>query len=127
MNYLKFYKTAVIVAFASITLLNSCYYDKSNELYGKGSCDTTTSTYSTSISPTINRDCAGCHSGSNPSAGISLYDYASVKNYMTQNRLRFMGSVKQDGTASNMPKGGSKISVCEINKLEAWVNQGMKP
>ncbi len=46
---------------------------------------------------------------------------------MTQNRLRFMGSVKQDGTASNMPKGGSKISVCEINKLEAWVNQGMKP
>jgi len=46
---------------------------------------------------------------------------------MTSNRPVLMGSVKQDGTASNMPKGGSKISACEINKLEAWVNQGMKP
>lgn len=108
----------------AIVAFDSCYYDKSEELYGKVSCDTTAVTYASNIAPIINRDCAGCHS---PSAGISLYDYTSVKNYMTSNLPVLMGSVKQDGTASNMPKGGSKISACEINKLEAWVNQGMKP
>ena len=119
--------TLVFVGFVTLVALNSCYYDKSEELYGKGSCDTTTVAYAANIAPIINRDCAGCHSGGSPSAGISLYDYTSVKNYMTSNRLVLMGSVKQDGTASNMPKGGNKISTCEINKLEAWVNQGMKP
>ena len=132
MNYLfKRFKLKrydlLITGIVAIISLSSCYYDKSEELYGKGSCDTTSVTYSTSISPIINRDCSSCHSGGSPSAGISLYDYTSVKNYMTSSRLVLMGYVKQDGTASNMPKGGSKISTCEINKLEAWVNQGMKP
>jgi hypothetical protein len=117
----------IFVGIFALVVFDSCYYDKSEELYGKGSCDTTTVAYASNIAPIINRDCAGCHSGGSPSAGISLYDYTTVKNYMTSNRSVLMGSVKQDGTASNMPKGGSKISACEINKLEAWVNQGMKP
>ncbi len=117
----------ILISIITLTVLNSCYYDKSEELYGKGSCDTTSTTYAGSIAPIINRDCSGCHSGGSPSAGISLYDYSSVKNYMITNRSVFMGSVKHDGTASNMPKGGNKISACEINKLESWVNQGLKP
>jgi len=110
-----------------MAVLNSCYYDKSESLYGVTKCDTTNVTYANSIAPIIQRDCAGCHSGSGASAGIQLYDYSSVKNYMTSNGNRLLGSVKWDGTASNMPKGGNKWSNCNINSMEAWVNQGMKP
>ena len=118
----------IIVGFiAMVTGLNSCYYDKSESLYGVTKCDTTTATYSGQVSPIIQRDCAGCHTGSGASAGIQLYDYNSVKNYMTNNKSRLLGSVKWDGSASNMPKGGNKWSSCNINTLEAWVNQGMKP
>lgn len=118
----------ILVGFiALIAGLNSCYYDKSESLYGVTKCDTTTVTYSGLVSPIIQRDCAGCHTGSGASAGIQLYDYNSVKNYMTNNKSRLLGSIKWDGSASNMPKGGNKWSTCNINTLEAWVNQGMKP
>lgn len=110
-----------------VTGLGSCYYDKSESLYGVTKCDTTNVGYSNVISPIIQRDCAGCHSGSGASAGIQLYDYTSVKNYMSSNKMRLLGSVKWDGTASNMPKGGNKWSNCNINSMVAWVNQGMKP
>jgi hypothetical protein len=112
---------------ALVTALGSCYYDKSESLYGVTKCDTTNVGYSNVISPIIQRDCAGCHSGSGASAGIQLYDYTSVKNYMSSNKMRLLGSVKWDGTASNMPKGGNKWSNCNINSMVAWVNQGMKP
>jgi hypothetical protein len=112
---------------ALVTVLGSCYYDKSESLYGVTKCDTTNVGYSNVISPIIQRDCAGCHSGSGASAGIQLYDYTSVKNYMSSNKMRLLGSVKWDGTASNMPKGGNKWSNCNINSMQAWVNQGMKP
>jgi hypothetical protein len=112
---------------ALVTALGSCYYDKSESLYGVTKCDTTNVGYSNVISPIIQRDCAGCHSGSGASAGIQLYDYTSVKNYMSSNKMRLLGSVKWDGTASNMPKGGNKWSNCNISSMAAWVNQGMKP
>jgi hypothetical protein len=114
-------------AIAMVAVLSSCYYDKSESLYGVTKCDTTSATYASTISPIIQRDCAGCHSGTSASAGIQLYDYTSVKTYMSSNKMRLLGSVKWDGTASNMPKGGNKWSNCNINSMEAWVNQGMKP
>lgn len=114
-------------AIAMVAVLSSCYYDKSESLYGVTKCDTTSSNYASTISPIIQRDCAGCHSGTSASAGIQLYDYTSVKTYMSSNKMRLLGSVKWDGTASNMPKGGNKWSNCNINSMEAWVNQGMKP
>lgn len=120
-------KLIVLTMLAVSTVLASCFYDKSENLYGVTKCDTTSTNYATNISPIIQRDCAGCHTGSGASAGIQLYDYNSVKTYMSSNKSRFLGSVKWDGSASNMPKGGNKWSSCNINSLEAWVNQGMKP
>ncbi|MGC6413190.1 MAG: hypothetical protein ACON5K_00630 [Bacteroidia bacterium] len=110
-----------------ITVISACYNDNAEDLYGLQSCDTTAVTYSSDISPIINSQCASCHSNSSPSAGIAIHDYNSTVSYVNTNKKKLLGSVKWDGTASNMPKGGSKWNACNINKLEAWINQGMKP
>ena len=116
-----------ILSMSIVVGISSCYNDNVEDLYGVQPCDTTTVTYSADISPIINSQCASCHSSNSPSAGISIYDYSSTVAYVISNKNKLLGSVRWDGTASNMPKGGSKWNACNISKLEAWINQGMKP
>ncbi len=111
----------IAVIFILITI-SSCYYDKKEELYGPNKCNTTGLTYTKDISVLVNQSCVGCHNASNPSAGIQLHDYVSVVDCIKNGK--FVGSVKQDGTASNMPKGGSKWGSCELSKLDAWIQGG---
>ncbi len=106
-----------------ITVFSSCYYDKQEDLYGNSPCVTNGLTYTKDISVIINQSCVGCHGATNPSAGISLHDYNTVVDCI--NNGKFVGSVKQDGSASNMPKGGSKWNNCQLSKLDAWIKGGM--
>jgi hypothetical protein len=121
-NLTRFAFIATIIGFAT-----GCYYDKSDLLYGETACDTALVTYAASVSPVMTSQCVSCHSGSFPSAGINLENYTAVKAYATTNKAKLVGSVKWDGTASNMPKGGTQWSACQLNTLSAWINQGMKP
>jgi hypothetical protein len=100
--------------------VESCYYDKKEDLY-VSTCNTAGMTYTKDIVSLVNSSCAGCHSGNSPSAGIALSTYAEVKDCVVNGK--FLGSVKQDGTASAMPKGG-KWSSCNVSKLEAWKAAG---
>jgi len=111
-------KTIKLILFILLTAVSveSCYYDKKEDLY-VSTCNTAGMTYTKDIVSMVNSSCAGCHSGISPSAGIALSTYAEVKNCVMNGK--FIGSVKQDGTASAMPKGG-KWSTCNISKLEAW-------
>jgi hypothetical protein len=103
-----------------VATIESCYYDKKEDLY-VSTCNTAGMTYTKDIVSLVNSSCAGCHNGLAPSAGISLGSYAEVKDCVMNGK--FIGSVKQDGTASAMPKGG-KWSSCNISKLEAWKAAG---
>lgn len=114
----------LFLGFAIVLGISACYYDKGDELYGNTQCVTTNMTYTKDISVIVNQSCVNCHGSSMPSAGISLHDYASVVENVKNGK--FVGSVKQDGTASNMPKGGGKWSNCNISKLDAWIQGGYK-
>lgn len=106
-----------------ILLISSCYYDKKNELYGATSCDTAAVTYTKSIQPLVSAQCTGCHGATSPSAGISLNDYASVRQSVEFGT--FSSSVNWDSkVVSNMPKGGSKWSTCDLSKLRIWQQKG---
>ena len=109
---------------AGLMYMSSCYYDKANIIYpSAGTCDTTAVKYSTFINPTLNTYCNGCHGGSAAmGAGIVLDNYTSVKTYVTNSKL--LGSIQQNGTASAMPKGGSKLDACTLNKFDAWIKSG---
>ena len=117
-------------------VLFGCYYDKADVINPNAafvSCDTTSVTYSGSIAAILsNNNCLTCHSGSAGSGGgIALDTYSSAKASAVKGEL--LPSVRQDATcaacAANyeiMPKGGSKISDCNVNKIFAWINQGFK-
>lgn len=86
-----------------------------------GNCVSTNVSYKNDISKIINTYCIGCHGAGN-STGIDLSNYGGVKSAATSGKL--YNSVAQNGQASSMPKGGSKIPACDIQKIKSWVDAG---
>ena len=101
--------------------IQSCYYDKKEDLYASSICNTSGMTYTKDVANLVINSCAGCHSGKYPASGIPLSTYTEIKNCIINGK--FLGSVKQDGTASAMPQGG-KWSDCDVSKIEAWKAAG---
>lgn len=89
-----------------------------NENYG--ACETTNVQYSAFVRPLIQARCQGCHSGNAPQGGINLSTYANVKSVASNGKL--YAAVTR--TADWMPKGGTKLDQCTIDKLKAWIDAG---
>lgn len=112
-----------VLAGWAVFFCSGCYYDNSQELYpGNNSCDTTQVTFSAFVMPAINTQCKSCHSGTNPSGGIALTDYATVKASISSGKL--YGSLAWQTGYSGMPQGGSKWSNCNLLKLKSWIDKG---
>lgn len=105
-------------------IFQGCYYDIEEELYGPGGpCDASNVTYSGTVNPMLQQyGCIGCHSGVSASAGILLDSYASVKTQINNGKL--WGSINNSSGFSAMPKGGNKMTGCDINKIKAWIDAG---
>ncbi len=106
-----------------ICVFSSCYNDNYQTLYPSGSCDTTGVTFTNRVMPVISANCTGCHNSTYPSGNISLDSYSNLISVIKGGR--FLGSIQQAPGYSAMPKGGGKLSNCNISKIEAWINQGM--
>lgn len=115
-------KTLLLALILTMLSLTSCYYDKAEFLVTTNDCDTAKVTYSISIAPIINSNCAGCHSGSTPSGNLSLSNFTEVKSAADNGSL--MGVIRYEPNWSPMPKGGNKLSDCNIRKLEIWITNG---
>lgn len=85
-------------------------------------CDSTQFTFSGSIKPMIDKYCVGCHTYPNASGSVELSSHTGV------------AFIAKNGTLLNslthptnwMPKGGKKLSDCEIKQFEKWINAGAK-
>lgn len=83
-------------------------------------CDSTQFTFSGSIKPMIDKYCVGCHTYPNASGSVELSSHTGV------------AFIAKNGTLLNslthptnwMPKGGKKLSDCEIKQFEKWINAG---
>jgi hypothetical protein len=105
--------------------LLGCKKDKADVLYPTtNNCDTINVTYSNQVAPILTKNCAfsGCHNTATKSAGYAYDSYSETKVSVTNNAL--IGSIKHLSGFSSMPKGGVKLSNCDINKIQAWINQG---
>ncbi|MDP3394469.1 c-type cytochrome [Sediminibacterium sp.] len=113
--------------FFALLFFSACYYDKSELVYPAASavaCDTANVKFSTSLMPILNTSCNSCHGGTAAAgAGIVLDNYAGVRASVLDGK--FMNSIIQNGQASAMPKGGGKLSACDISKFQVWINAGM--
>lgn len=102
-----------------------CFNDSEEKLYGQNSCDTTAVSYSQDIYPIMVSYCLNCHNQDNSSGlggNVNLEGYTQLKIYVDNGDL--LSSVSHDGNASPMPKGGPKLSDCEIQKISAWISDG---
>lgn len=88
----------------------------------EATCDTANVTFSASVKPIISNKCQGCHSASSPGGGYDFSTYAGVKTTVTNGKL--WGSVNFTTGFSAMPKGGSKLSTCELAKIKKWIDAG---
>lgn len=116
---------SIVVLSLGTLLISSCNYHKQDEYYGRTTCDTAQIGY-VNIQDRLEQQCYACHTASAPSGNVIIYDFNSLKTYVLNSKSTLLGAVKHT-TASPMPKGGQKWDACDINKLEAWINQGMKP
>ena len=108
-------------------ILSACYYDSEEALFGKPStgCDTTVTKFSTEIKPILQSSCLSCHSNSSAQGsggGIKLQDYADVKTNVLNGRL--IGSIEHSSGFSSMPKGGGKLTDCNILIIKTWITKG---
>jgi len=107
--------------------LSGCYYDSEEALYGKPGtgCNTDVTKFSTEIKPILQSSCLTCHSNSvalSSGGGIKLQDYADVKTYVLNGRL--VGSIDHSAGFSAMPKGGGKLTDCNILIIKTWIAKG---
>lgn len=120
------YKIAFKFIYAAIAafFLWACTYNNEEELYGNlpGTCDTTTVSYATDILPLLQSNCYGCHSQAASMGGINLEGHSRVKLFADNGRL--LGAVSHAPGFSPMPKNGSKLPACDINKIRRWINMG---
>lgn len=102
-----------------IIVLQSCYYDKEEELYGPVLCDIIDVSYATDVEPIINSSCAtsGCHvaGGSGPGNFTNFNELeAKVANGSFENRV-----INQ----RTMPPG-TQLQDCELQILQVWIDNG---
>ena len=116
---------STLVAFVVFSVVNSCYYDNEEQLFGIQNCDTLSISFETDISPIINEHCISCHGGETPSAGLSLMNYNEFvisanddTNSGIINRIQ-----RAEGEVGAMPTT-YRLSQCQIEYIEAWVTQG---
>ena len=91
-------------------------------------CDTLNVTFSGTIFPIIQNNCYGCHSGTNPSGGISLTNYQNIKaagSISPGSYGSLSGTIKWSAGNIAMPENGNQLSDCKIKLIEKWIENGM--
>jgi hypothetical protein len=116
-----FFFCLMITAFV-LTFPSGCYYDKEELLYGNVSCDTAAVTYSSSVAPIISANCNSCHAGTFPSGGLNLDSHAAIKLQVVSGKL--IGAINHRAGFSPMPKNAPKLSACNIQTIQKWVDDG---
>ncbi|MCB0727494.1 MAG: hypothetical protein KDD00_08520 [Ignavibacteriae bacterium] len=88
-----------------------------------GNCDTLGLIYS-DIQPILEKNCYKCHSGNSPDELFNLETYSQVKQKGDEGKL--FGAINHLPGFKPMPRKSPKLSGCDLEKFNAWINAGMK-
>jgi hypothetical protein len=119
------YRLAGLLAmiFFLVLAASSCYNDNEYDLYPfSAQCDSLQSSYSKTIVPILSTNCYVCHSTAQQLGGIILDTYAGASEQAKNGNL--WAAVSWQSGYIPMPKGGSKLSDCDLGKIKNWINQG---
>ena len=116
-----------IILLLLIVFITGCYYDSEEKLYPQisNSCDLTNVTFAATVTQILQASCFSCHSNSNAAnsgGGIKIQNYADV--LILANNGKLMGTITHASGYQAMPQGGGKLTDCEINQLQKWIDNG---
>ena len=86
-------------------------------------CSNKTLTYSVDIKPIIESSCTKCHN-KNEKAGYNFLKIEFVKKAALNGEL--LGTIKHQKGFPKMPALAAKLDQLSIDKIECWINNGMK-
>ncbi len=114
-NYIQIIVVTCIIATISCNKSTPTTYD----------CTGVTPTYTADIKTIMDNSCAtiGCHNASNKADGKDYSTYNAVKSGATASS--FMGSMQHLSGYDNMPKGSTKLSDAQLQKISCWIQNGM--
>ncbi|GAB2770433.1 cytochrome c5 [Hymenobacter luteus] len=117
-------KISTVLCLLLSFMLGSCAYDKADEIAEpKVPCTTpAVVSYSVSISPLLDKNCRSCHNPALLTGSVNLEDFSVIQKYIRSGEL--MGNVKHLPGYNPMPQGGTKLSDCDIELLQKWVDAG---
>lgn len=79
--------------------------------------------FNADIKPIMYQYCVSCHN-TNFKAGYNFQQESSVKKAAQSGHL--LGTIKHEHGFSNMPAMSAKLDQSIIDKIECWINNGMK-
>jgi mono/diheme cytochrome c family protein len=113
----------ILIAGCLLIAASSCYYDKAEILYPSAGCDTTAATsYSQRLVPIFQQSCYACHQSASTGGGILMGNYNADRAIALNGKL--FGSINHSAGYSPMPKGGNKLSACQVALVRRWVAAG---
>jgi hypothetical protein len=102
--------------------ISGCYYDNEEELYPVNTCKTNDMSYTGDVLPILQDNCYTCHDQASNLGGVTLEGYANLIDYVENGKL--LGVIKHEQGFPEMPSVNPQLAQCQIDKIEAWVNQG---
>lgn len=117
----------LLLAAFFIVLLSNCIYHNESEYFAAtpaDTCNTQNMSYQNDIKSILEANCLACHKTTNASFGINLEGYAKVKPYAQSGELSKV--INHVAGYDPMPKNASKMSDCDIAKIDAWIEQGIQ-
>lgn len=118
-------KIGILIALLTgLLFMQACYYDNVEELYpiGDNNCDTSSVTYSNTIAIIMADNCNSCHNAGFAQGNVITDNYDDLKTIADNGRL--WGAVSHDPAYSPMPQGLPQLPQCELDQIQAWINNG---
>ncbi len=86
-------------------------------------CETDALTYNNAIADILNTSCAtsSCHD-SNTTTTFSMANYTDALAAVGDGKI--VGAINHESGFTQMPKDGTKLDDCTIDKLTSWINDG---
>lgn len=116
---------SLFIIFGYICLsAHGCTYHNLEELFQEKSCITEEVSFQKDILPIFHLRCNNnvCHGGPFPQGRVSLTSFAGVIKVAEDGRLA--GAINHLPGFNPMPVDSEKLSECEIEKIQTWINEG---
>ncbi|MEX1240336.1 MAG: hypothetical protein WEB30_11485 [Cyclobacteriaceae bacterium] len=107
-----------------VLLLAGCTFDNEESVFKDVVCPEISDavTYSDFIKPLLEKRCVDCHNSVLSSGNVNMETHARLKVYIEDGS--FFGAIRHLPGFNPMPQGDSKLSNCDIEKIENWIDSG---